>query len=249
MARTRKALAVLALLACGALAPHAAVAGPKEEAKAGQLFDKAEVEYQAGRFQAAIDLLLEAQRIAPDAVLDYNLARAYEGLGNLEASIASYKAYLVADPKSKDRGAVEARIKTIEAQLAERAKKDAGEKSPPPKEQPKPPPEPGRPSALPWLLAGAGVLVVGAGGVLGGLSLARTSEAEDPATSGVDATDLQGEAEDFALQANILFGVGGAIALAGTIWGIVNVVQVGKANEATVTLRLAPASAGLRVDF
>lgn len=236
------------MLVCCASAPLSVVAGPKEEAKAGQLFDKAEVEYQAGHFQAAIDLLLEAQRIAPDAVLDYNLARAYEGLGNLEASLASYKAYLVADPQSKDRGAVEARIKTIEAQLAERAKKEADAKNPPPRKD-EPPKEPGRPSALPWLLAGAGVLTVGAGAVLGGLSLARSSDAEDPATSGVDAVALHEEASDFALQANILFGVGGAIAVAGTIWGIVNVVQVTKAQEPQVTLQLSPLSAALRLAF
>jgi tetratricopeptide (TPR) repeat protein len=248
MARIRKALIVAGLLACCAAAPLSAVAGPKEEAKAGQLFDKAEVEYQAGRFQAAIDLLLEAQRIAPDAVLDYNLARAYEGLGNLEASLASYKAYLVADPQSKDRGAVEARIKTIEAQIAERAKKEADEKKPPPP-QGEPSREPDRPSALPWLLAGAGALTLGAGGVLGGLSLARSSEADDPATSGVDAVALSEEASDFALQANVLFGVGGAIALAGAIWGIVDVVQTNNRNEPAVTVRLLPWGAALRVDF
>ena len=247
MARLRKALITTVFVAFSALAPRVATAGPKEEAKAGQLFDKAEVEYQAGHFQAAIDLLLEAQRIAPDAVLDYNLARAYEGIGNLEAAIASYKAYLVADAQSKDRGAVEARIKTLEAQLAERAKPRDVVTTPPPNEKPRP--EPGRPSALPWLLAGAGVLTLGAGGVLGGLSLARTSDAEDPETSGAEAVALHEEAADFALQANILFGVGGAIALAGTIWGIVNVVQVGKANEAALVVRLSPSGAGLGLRF
>jgi tetratricopeptide (TPR) repeat protein len=247
MARTREALKVALVVAACALAPWAAFAGPKEEAKAGQLFDKAEVEYQAGHFQAAIDLLLEAQRIAPDAVLDYNLARAYEGIGNLEASIASYRAYLVADPQSRDRGAVEARIKTIEAQLADRAKKEPDGKKSPPKEPP--PREPDRPSALPWMMAGLGVVAVGAGAVFGGLSLARSSEAEEPETSGVDALALTDEANDLALTANILFGVGGAVAAAGTIWGIVNVVQTNERNEAQLTVRLTPVSAALRVDF
>jgi len=248
MARTFKAVANVCLLVACALGPRTAVAGPQEEAKAGRLFDKAETEYQAGHFQAAIDLLLEAQQIAPDAVLDYNLARAYEGLGNLEASLASYKAYLAADPQSKDRGAVEARVKTIEAQLAERARK-AGEPEPPPKDKAPPPGDPRRPSALPWLLAGAGALTFGAGGILGGFSLSSSSEADDPATTGVDAVTLQEEASDFALQANILFGVGGAITLAGVVWGIVDVVGTSNANEPRATVWVSPTGARLQVDF
>jgi hypothetical protein len=237
---------VLALLVV--LSPRAAYAGKAEEAKAAKLFDQAEAEYQGGNFKKAIDLLLEAQRLAPDAVLHYNLARAYEGLGELDPALASYRAYLAADPSSKDRGAVEARIKTLEQLKADREAKANPTPPPSPSTEPdKPKPEPASPSAVPWVIAGIGGLGLGAAGVLGGLSLMRTSEAEDPATSGEDVVTLQDEAQTFATGANITFAISGAVLAAGVIWGIVDVVSTTDGGDSPTSLRIEITTGGARL--
>ncbi len=243
-------LIVLAALAFAA--PRAAGAGPAEEKKAAKLFDQAESEYQAGRFREAIALLLEAQRLAPDAVLHYNLARAYEGLGELDNALASYRAYLQADPSTKDRGAVEARIKTLEQLKADREAPPPKEPGPEPPPKDQPPPEPASPSVAPWVIAGIGALGLGAGGVLGAFSLSRSNEAEEPETSGERVVDLTDEATTFATAANVTFGVSGAVLAAGVIWGIVDVVTLGDAPEAgasTTWLDIAPGGVVVRGVF
>jgi tetratricopeptide (TPR) repeat protein len=237
-----------ALTATSALA-HA---GPAEEKRAGELFDKAETEYQAGRFAEAVELLLEAQRLAPDPVLHYNLARAYEGMGKLDEALASYRAYVEGDPTSKDRGAVEARIKTIEELRDARAKAAAEPARRDPAVEPKTPIVEARsPSPGPWIVLGVGVLGFGAAGALGGLYLSKKSEAEDPATSGRDALAAQSDAQTFATGANIAFPIAGVVAGVGLIWGIVDVVSLDEPSDegARVSLRIGPAGASLTGSF
>lgn len=222
--------------------------GPAEDAKAAKLFERAESEYQAGHFQAAIDLLLEAQRLAPDPVLHYNLARAYEGLGDLDHAIASYDAYVKADPGSKDRGAVEARLRTLEQQKAARDKPvDRAPPERPPPTVDKPSPSKRSASPVPWIIAGVGALGLGVGGVLGGLSLGAKSDAEDPESSGVDVESSLDRARTLALGANITFAVGGTLALAGAIWGIVDVATLGKPDKTAARIRIGPTGALLVV--
>ncbi len=243
----RAAACCLLVLAWG----RPAHAGPAEEARAGKLFDQAEGEYQAGRFKEAVALLQEAQRLAPDPVLDYNIARAYEGLGEIDLARKAYRAYLDAAPDTKDRGAVEARLRTLDQQAAERdaaaaaaaSSSDGGGPKPP-----APPPEKDGPSPVPWVIAGVGALGLGAAGVLGGLSLAKSNEAEDPATSGSDAQRLSDEASPLALGANVTFGVAGALGLAGVIWGIVDVAGSGGGSSSTAwQLDVGPTGALFRV--
>ncbi len=84
--------------------------------------------------------------------------------------------------------------------------------------------------------------------MLGGLSLGASSEAEDPETSGVDVADSLDRARTFALGANITFAVGGALALAGTIWGIVDVATLGKSGDkASARVQIGPTGAVLVV--
>jgi len=231
------------------LSAGTAWAGPAEEAKAGKLFDQAEAAYQAGHFRDAIEHLLEAQRLAPDAVLHYNLARAYEGLGELDQALASYRAYIAADPSSKDRGAVEARIKTLEELKAQRADKPPPPVTPPRPDEPKPEPESASPA--PWVIAGIGALGLGAASVLGGLSLSKSSEAEDTATPGDQVPGLLDEASTFATAANVTFGVAGAVLAAGVIWGIVDVatLDAGDGGSARVRLELVGPGARLTTRF
>src|SRR5688500_2402216 len=96
------------LLACALLIPSAAraqsttEATPESTEAARRMFDRASELYRAGRFSEAVALLLELQRIRPEPVLHYNLARAYEGLGRWQEATASYEAYLREDPTIVD---------------------------------------------------------------------------------------------------------------------------------------------------
>lgn len=247
----RLALAVTALAlslgpAADAFADRAASAPAAKDP--GALFAEAEAAYQAGRFQDAIDRLKEAQAIAPDPILLYNLARAYEALGELERARDAYRAFIEADPDTSDRGAIEGRICSLDALIEERAKEKPGAIEP---ARPTPTAPDASASPWPWIVAGVGVVGLGVGGALGGMSLGASSDAEDPSTSGLDASELASEAETLALGANVSFAVGGAIALAGVIWGIVDVVSLPASSEggASVSFRVGPSNASVTVAF
>ena len=51
-----------------------------DDARALELFDLAAARFREGRFREAIELLDEASRLKPSAILHYNKARAFEGL-------------------------------------------------------------------------------------------------------------------------------------------------------------------------
>src|SRR5207253_7914242 len=101
---------VVASIACSSLLSpcalvRAQVASTKsdDERRALELFKESENKYREGRFQDAVDLLLEAYRLHGASVLLYNLGRAYEGLGNLPSAIDSYTKYLERDAQAPDR--------------------------------------------------------------------------------------------------------------------------------------------------
>jgi tetratricopeptide (TPR) repeat protein len=237
-------------LCIAVVAPALHVVAPTPEAfaqtaavkRARELFKKSDESYRAGRFQEAIDLLAEAYALDPKPVLLYNQARAYEGLGDTRRAIDAYRRYLDADPSANDRGALEQRIATLERQVQEREvlerQRDAAARSK--KEEPPPSPAPQAerpPSAVPWIVAGVGLASVGGGVVLGVLASGKHDDAvEEPRAE--PALELQGQAEDFALVANVMLIAGGVVAAGGTIWGIVD--AAGSSSSGDVRVGVAP---------
>jgi TolA-binding protein len=71
------------------LAPKLELESPEAEAKdrARVLYQQGVAAYRAGRFYEAVDVFLETQRIYPDTQLGFNVARAYENLGNASAAL------------------------------------------------------------------------------------------------------------------------------------------------------------------
>jgi tetratricopeptide (TPR) repeat protein len=253
--------------------PAAKTAGsaetPEEKrARALGLFDKSVVLFDAGRFRDAAGLLEEAYATFPEPVLLYNLARAYQESGELAKSIDAYERFLAADPDVKDRGGIEQRIVTLREQLraAERAK--AEETVRPPVQKPAEAKTVAAPAAatsasapsdrttahgassVPWIVAGAGVVVLGTGVALGVVANSRHESAKDEPVA-KKASDLQNEAEDFALAANVTLVAGGVLALVGTVWGLVDVSSSSARSEPGTRTRLAvgPGSARFRFDF
>jgi tetratricopeptide (TPR) repeat protein len=225
-------IATTALIASAAPAP--ALAQPSEEARtrALDLFDQAETAYLEGRIDDAIALLDEARTLQPDEpVLLYNLARAYEAAGRDVDALGAYEGYLAAEPGTPDRGAIARRIDALRIAIAERERLAAENEQRRQREIAEA--RAGRDTPWPWVVLGTGAAGLAAGVVLGSLSLLERQAAID-ATSHADATAALGRAETDALAANVLFAAGGAVALAGLIWGIV--VMTAPIEDAPVTL-------------
>jgi hypothetical protein len=76
--------------------------------------------YDAGKYRIAVDYFLEADHLAPNAALSFNIARAYEKLDDPAATLRWYRDYLRRDLEVPDRSAVEDRIHAMEARLAQK---------------------------------------------------------------------------------------------------------------------------------
>jgi tetratricopeptide (TPR) repeat protein len=248
----RTALALLvAVAALSATRP--AFAQGEADSRAVKLFKESAELYKQGRFREAVDLLEEAHRLKPEPVLLYNLARAYEGLGDTTRALAAYQSYLAAEPGTPDKGAIETRIATLKRQLEERraleARGEAAERDQP---SPSPSPaEPRSPSPLPWIVAGVGAAGVGAGVVFGLLANSKHDDTAN-AESGLAATELQADAERFATIANVALVAGGVLCVGGVVWGVIDVAgSGGEARPASsrVSLFFTPTSARLRGSF
>jgi tetratricopeptide (TPR) repeat protein len=183
--------------------------------RAVALFEVAERRYQEGRFEDAVSLLLEARELHREAVLSYNLGRAYEELDRLPEAIEAYREYLIEAPDARDRAAVQSRIARLEANVAR-------VRTPPVVDEPVD--RSGGPSAWPFVLGGVGVAAGGAGALFGVLSLeSRSDAASDPVHQSSRRSFR--DAETFALVANVSWIAGGAILLASLVWLVIDLAS------------------------
>lgn len=253
----------LALSAAATLSPAltgSATAQPRAEARpaadkarARELYKQGTERFRGGKVAEALAAFQEAYRLDPHPVLAYNIARAHETLGQVEEAIAAFRLYLELDPRASDRGAVEQRIATLEADLDARralekrndelARAAADKRDVPP---PAPPP-PAEPSPAPWIIAGVGVLGIGAGVVLGVMASGKRSDAEDEADA-ARATELDDDARGLAAAANISFLAGGTVAAVGVVLGILDLRRA-SASNAAVSVTPGPGTLTLRGRF
>jgi tetratricopeptide (TPR) repeat protein len=231
---------LVASLCC---APSIASAAPPSDdgKRAVQLFEQSATAYDAGQFAKAAELLKQAYKLRPDPVLLYNLARAYEGMGALPDAVQAYTDFLAADPTAKDRGAIEARIATLRAQIDQQnsLQREAAQRERE-RERQREAPRPSGASPIPWIVAGVGGAGLVTGAVFGVLSIARHNAATTDAQA--DIANDQSQARTFATVANIAFVAGGVLAAAGVTWGIVDLN-----SSRSASLEIGPASAWLTV--
>ena len=104
------------------LAPKVELEGPEAEAKdrARVLFQQGVAAYRDGKFYEAVAIFLQTQRIYPDTQLCFNIARAYENLGNGSAALRYYRDYLRKADRPSDGDDVRERVRRLEQQLAQR---------------------------------------------------------------------------------------------------------------------------------
>jgi tetratricopeptide (TPR) repeat protein len=192
------------------------------------LFNHSNEAYKKGDFKGAAEDLQKAYALEPAPVLLYNLGRAYEGLGDTKNAIDAYERYVKAQPDAEDRGSIESRLTTLHHQLDLETRAAAPPPPPPPPISPLTPPR--RPlSPAPLIVTTVGVAGIAAGGVFGILALSAASSQNAPTTSQVDAVSAHDRASTFATVSTVSFIAGGVIALAGTIWLIVD--RVGAKNR------------------
>jgi len=96
--------------------------GPEVEgkARAQAIFEQAVTAYKEGRYFDAVELFLETSRIYPDSKLCFNVARAYEALGNNAGALRYYREYLRRTPAAADRAEVEVSIRQLELALSQK---------------------------------------------------------------------------------------------------------------------------------
>jgi tetratricopeptide (TPR) repeat protein len=197
------------------------------DARAVELFEKSAQAYREGRFQAAVELLLEARKLKAEPVLLYNLGRAYEAQGKLPEAVDAYSRYLEEDPGTADRRAIEGRIATMRREIEEKKKRD---EAPPPLPAPPqpivvvPPPRAPGESPWPWLVTGAGVVTLGVGIGFGLLASRKEDESKSEPVQAT-AASLHEDARSHATIANVTLTVGAAITVAGAVWLIVRLLS------------------------
>jgi tetratricopeptide (TPR) repeat protein len=122
-----------------------ALAAESPEAKVERLANAAVSAYKGADYKRAVELLQQAYEIRQVPALLYNMAKAYDKLGDIDHAADAYRRYANsadADPKLKERA--EARVTTLdEARRKKAAATRAVEAPPPPPTQtsePTPPP-------------------------------------------------------------------------------------------------------------
>jgi tetratricopeptide (TPR) repeat protein len=76
--------------------------------------------YKKNRFKDAIDLFLEADQLAPSAALSFNIARAYEKIGDDSGGLRWYRDYLRRDPNAKNAADVKKTVGDLQLSLAKK---------------------------------------------------------------------------------------------------------------------------------
>ena len=214
----------------------AAAPSPAAHAHAADLFKKSVDTYRSGDFKQTIDLLNEAYALEPQSVLLYNLARAYEGIGNNDAAIETYEKFLAREPNAKDRGAIEQRLTTLRRQRDERLaleKKSASQPVP----LVEPPEKPvHKRSVLPYVVGGVGVVGLAAGAIFGVMANSKRDDAV-AAPAQRDALGLEDDAKSRATLSNVSFVVGGVLVAAGVTWWLLD-LKASKTGASAPTMRV-----------
>jgi hypothetical protein len=89
-------------------------------AQAKTRYEEGAAAYAAGRYKDAVDLFLAADRLAPSAPLSFNIARAYEKLGDDSGALRWFRDYLRRAPSAVNTSDVQASVERLEDRLAKK---------------------------------------------------------------------------------------------------------------------------------
>jgi tetratricopeptide (TPR) repeat protein len=247
--------------------------GPVDtEARAMQAYNDGKAAYDAGKYEDALKLFLDAQSLYPSPVFHYNVALCQEALGNLEQAVISYEAYLRSyknafneDPEDKvnTENKIERLNKQIELEKAE-ANKPVEPVQPvqpvvvAPAEQTDKPGNPGRGLIITGgvlMGVGVGVAVVG-GAVFGAKTTEISGQLDNVLLAGnpervtlEQARVLDEDGRAAELNQILLVSIGGAVAVVGVALLATGIVKRNRSGSRTATLVpvAGPNSAGFMV--
>jgi tetratricopeptide (TPR) repeat protein len=97
---------------------EASSASARQEAQAR--YKRGAAAYSSGHYTEAIDLFRQADRLSPSAALSFNIARAYEKIGDGPSTLAWYRDYLRRAPGSADAAEIARSIDRLEAELSQK---------------------------------------------------------------------------------------------------------------------------------
>lgn len=257
-----RTLLVLVLAAAPALAQPKTTPTPKEQA--ADLVKRAIAKSDAGDHQGAIDLYLEAYKLAPLHTLLSNVGTEYQKAGKPYDALRYFCMYLEKDPAGVNVNYATAKAKTIQIELGNKDVTDADVCKP--KAPPPPPPvvkteppkavehaaqDPGRTMKLSGMaVGGVGVIAIGLGVVFGvkaqnATSIVNDHKMGDPWPNDILDIEARGQ-RDENLQIGLLVGGGAALVLGGALY---YVGHSKKPAETAVTVRptATPTSVGLAV--
>ncbi len=106
-----------ALISIVMLSASTALAGP-EEAKVH--FERGAQAYKEARYEEAIEGFSKAYAEDPKPILLYNIAQAYERLGDTANALRAYRDFLREGPSDEDREVIDKRIHNLEKRLQSR---------------------------------------------------------------------------------------------------------------------------------
>jgi tetratricopeptide (TPR) repeat protein len=115
---TRSALVALALV----LATRVARTDPSAQAKADMFFEKGQVHYDKGEYQAAIALFKDAYELVHDPVYLFNIAQSYRKVADCVEATDYYSKYLDALPTAANRAKVEGWVRELSPCVEQRRK-------------------------------------------------------------------------------------------------------------------------------
>jgi hypothetical protein len=91
-----------------------------ERDQAKMLYEAGLAAYRAGRYSDAVDRLLEADRLMPNAAFSFNIALVYEAMGDKRSALRWMRDYLRQSDKSSSDEAAQAKVKKFEADIQKR---------------------------------------------------------------------------------------------------------------------------------
>ncbi|MEX1368088.1 MAG: tetratricopeptide repeat protein [Nannocystaceae bacterium] len=248
-------------MSVGALPSVALAAEPGVQEQVDTINARAVEKFQAKEYDEAVRLFEEAYDLQPEPNYLFNIGRIREEQGNLGSAVEYYERF-VKEPRvpleAREKGLE--RLRVLRAILEETAvdepepvEQNVEEPVEPNVEEPveeiveepesepdEPEPErgPSRLRIAGYVLLGTGAAGLGTAGVLAGLALSRANALEDQHTF-EERNETIGGGQDLALGADIMFGVGGALAVTGLVLVIVSVKR--KPTEAVARrARLSP---------
>lgn len=244
-----RSLALVSLLATSVLAaPAMAQQDNNSLDEAARLtFESAREAFVAGDYEVALARFRQAYQLSQRPGLLYNIAQTLDRLRRDEETITALQDYLEASPAAPNRAEVEARIRVLEANIAQNP--------PPPDPDPDPPdgnavgdgndrpaPPPARdPLAIlhPGVFIAMAALALGAGAVLiwAGLETTSLNDAYLASNNAQEAEPLYEQADQMQLVTNIMIGATALFGAAAVVTAIISDWGALSGDSASLQLR------------